>query len=101
MSSTKNPGRFAGLLYVLASIAGFFAMGYVPGKLIVHGNAVATASNIAASETLFRAGIACARGRLIRAAVVDDDHFGRNASGTNSLNDVCDWFLFIQRRDDD
>ncbi len=57
MSSTKNPGRFAGLLYVLMSIAGFFAMGYVPSKLIVHGNAAATASNIAASETLFRLGI--------------------------------------------
>ena len=38
---------------------GFFALLYVPGKLIVHGNAAATASNIAASETLFRAGIAC------------------------------------------
>src|SRR5580692_10863021 len=58
MTSPNNPARFAGLLYVLASIAGFFAMGYVPGKLIVHGNAVATASNIAASETLFRLGIA-------------------------------------------
>ncbi len=58
MSSTRNPGRFAGLLYVLASIAGFFAMGYVPGKLIVHGNAASTASNIAANETLFRLGIA-------------------------------------------
>ena len=58
MSSTKNPGRFAGLLYVLTSIVGFFAMGYVPGKLIVHGNAAATANNIAASETLFRLGIA-------------------------------------------
>ena len=58
MSSTKNPGRFAGLLYVLTSILGFFAMDYVPGKLIVHGNAAATASNIAASETLFRLGIA-------------------------------------------
>jgi len=33
-------------------------MGYVPSKLIVHGNAAATASNIAASETLFRLGIA-------------------------------------------
>jgi len=31
----------------------------LPNKLIVHGNATATASNIAASETLFRAGIAC------------------------------------------
>jgi Domain of unknown function (DUF4386) len=37
---------------------GFFAMGYVPGKLIVHGNAATTANNIAASETLFRLGIA-------------------------------------------
>jgi len=33
-------------------------MGYVPSKLIVHGNAAATANNIAASETLFRLGIA-------------------------------------------
>jgi hypothetical protein len=58
MSFVKNPGRFAGLLYVLTSILGFFAMGYVPGKLIVHGNAAATANNIAAGEMLFRLGIA-------------------------------------------
>ncbi len=58
MSSTKNPGRFAGLLYVVFSIPGFFAMVYVPSKLIVHGNAAATANNIAANETLFRLGIA-------------------------------------------
>src|SRR5713226_7283837 len=58
MSSTKNPGRYAGLLYVLTSVVGFFAMGYVPSKIIVHGNAAATASNISASETLFRLGIA-------------------------------------------
>jgi hypothetical protein len=58
MSSAKNPGRFAGLLYIAMSIIGFFAMGYVPDKLIVHGNAAATANNIAASESLFRLGIA-------------------------------------------
>lgn len=58
MSSTRNPGRFAGLLYVLTSIVGFFALMYVPSKLIVHGNATATASNIAAHEVLFRLGIA-------------------------------------------
>jgi hypothetical protein len=58
MSFTRNPGRFAGLLYVLTSIVGFFAMGYVPGKLIVEGNAAATAGNIAAHEMLFRLGIA-------------------------------------------
>jgi len=56
--ATKNPGRFAGLLYVLTSIVGFFAMGYVPGKLIVDGNTAATASNITSHETLFRLGIA-------------------------------------------
>jgi hypothetical protein len=59
MSSTKNPGRFAGLLYLLTSLVGFFAMMYVPSKLIVHANATATASNISAHETLFRLGIAC------------------------------------------
>src|SRR5262249_8787318 len=58
MSINANPGRYAGLLYVLASILGFFALGYVPGKMIVHADATATASNIAASETLFRLGIA-------------------------------------------
>lgn len=58
MISIKNPGRFAGLLYLLTSVVGFFAMGYVPSKLIVHGNATATACNIAANETLFRLGIA-------------------------------------------
>jgi hypothetical protein len=56
--SPTPPGRLAGLLYILTSIVGFFGLGYVPGKLIVQGNAAATASNIAASETLFRLGIA-------------------------------------------
>jgi hypothetical protein len=40
-------------------------MMYVPSKLIVHANAAATASNIAAHETLFRFGIA---GQLISQA---------------------------------
>ena len=56
---TRNPGRFAGLLYVLISIGGFFALLYVPSKLIGHGNATATAANITAHETLFRLSIAC------------------------------------------
>src|SRR5437016_1672108 len=58
MRFTKDPGRIAGLLYVLASIVGIFGLLYVPSKLIVSGNAVVTARNIAASETLFRLGIA-------------------------------------------
>ncbi len=56
MSFLKNPGRLAGLLYLLGSIPGFFSLLYVPSKLLVHGNPTATAHNIAASETLFRLG---------------------------------------------
>jgi len=41
------------------SIPGIFALIYVPSKLIVYGDATATANNIAASEVLFRLGIAC------------------------------------------
>src|SRR5712672_4112809 len=58
MSFPNNQGRVAGLLYVLTSAMGFFAMGYVPDKIIVHANAAATATNIAAHETLFRIGVA-------------------------------------------
>ena len=57
MRST-NPGRYAGLLYIVMSAFGFFAMAYVPGKLIVRGDATATVANVAAHETLFRLGIA-------------------------------------------
>jgi len=58
VNSIKKTARLAGLLYVLFSMPGFFAMMYVPDKLIVQGNATATASNIAAHEMLFRLGIA-------------------------------------------
>src|SRR6266566_8997888 len=58
MNSIKKQARFAGLLYLLASIVGCFGLIYVPGKLIVRGDATATANHIRASETLFRLGIA-------------------------------------------
>jgi hypothetical protein len=58
MISARNSGRFAGLLYVIVSVVGYLAMGYVPGKIIAPGDASATANNIVAHETLFRLGIA-------------------------------------------
>jgi hypothetical protein len=57
MSSTRNPGRVAGFLYLLLVLAGPIRLIYIPGKLFVHGNATATASNIVAHELLFRLGI--------------------------------------------
>ena len=56
MSSTDNPGRVAGFLYLLL-LAAPLRLIYIPSKLFVHGNATATANNIAAHETLFRFGI--------------------------------------------
>lgn len=56
MSSTKNPGRVAGFLYLLL-LAAPLRLVYIPSKLFVAGNATATASNIAAHEWLFRMGI--------------------------------------------
>lgn len=47
--------RLAGFLYLLVVITGFYTLMYVPGKLFVPGDAAATASNILAHQSLFRA----------------------------------------------
>src|SRR2546430_17351974 len=57
MNSTYNPGRVAGLWYLLLIAIGPFFLIYIPGKLYVKGNAAATINNIAAHELLFRFGI--------------------------------------------
>ncbi len=61
--SIRTPGtspltraRVAGFLYLMLFPAPFGLI-YVPSRLIVSGDAAATASNIMASETLFRLGI--------------------------------------------
>lgn len=56
MTSPQKTARFAGVLYLVITVAAIFAHFYVPGELIVTGDAAATASNIAASESLFRFG---------------------------------------------
>ena len=57
MRSTRNPGRVAGVWYLLLTVLGPLRLLYIPNKLFVHGNATATANNIAAHEWLFRFGI--------------------------------------------
>jgi hypothetical protein len=58
MESNKRMARVAGVLYLLLTITGAFALTYVPSKLIVRGDATATVGNILASQSLFRLGIA-------------------------------------------
>jgi hypothetical protein len=57
MTSIHNPGRVAGLWYLLLVLIGPLRLIYIPTKLFVHGNAAATANNIATHEWLFRFGI--------------------------------------------
>jgi hypothetical protein len=57
MTSLSKNARVAGLLYILASVVGVARLMYIPSALIVHGNAAATANNIAAHESLLRLGI--------------------------------------------
>jgi hypothetical protein len=58
MQPTKRKARVAGALYLLLAISSIFGLVYVPSKLIVRLDAIATIRNIEASPTLFRLGIA-------------------------------------------
>jgi len=57
MSSARNPGRVVGFWYLLLVLLGPLRLIYIPNKLFVHGDAAATASNIAAHQWLFRFGM--------------------------------------------
>jgi Domain of unknown function (DUF4386) len=57
MHPTKKAARIADAVYLSMVLAAPFSLIYVPSKLIVRGNAVATADNILTHETLFRLSI--------------------------------------------
>lgn len=57
MHPLKKAARIAGAIYLSMVVTGPFSLIYVPNKLIVRGNAVATAANILDHETMFRLSI--------------------------------------------
>ena len=57
MHPLKKTARIAGAIYLSMIVTGPFSLIYVPSKLIVRGNAAATADNILAHETMFRLAI--------------------------------------------
>src|SRR6059058_2673911 len=57
MHPTNKAARVAGAVYLSMVLTAPFSLIYVPGKLIVRGNAAATAENILAHETMFRLSI--------------------------------------------
>jgi len=56
-SSLKSTARLAGLLYLIWIITGLYGLLYVPSKIMVRGDAVATANKILAHEFLFRTSV--------------------------------------------
>lgn len=58
MRSTRQQARKAGLLYAFMIVTGLPGLILIPGRLIVDGEAAATADHIRAAELLFRVGIA-------------------------------------------
>ena len=57
MNSTKKQARVAGFLYLLVGVTAPIGLMYVPGRLMVPGDATATADRLRASESLLRIGI--------------------------------------------
>ncbi|MFT3933902.1 MAG: DUF4386 domain-containing protein [Chitinophagaceae bacterium] len=58
MSLPKNIVRLAGIFYLIEIVAGIFTEAFVRGKIVVAGNAAATANNILTSTNLWRIGFA-------------------------------------------
>ena len=58
MTNERRLARWAGLIYLVVVITGFFSQGYVPGRVAAPGHPEALLGNIVAHEMLFRAGIA-------------------------------------------
>jgi hypothetical protein len=58
MDGTKQKARLAGFFYLLLVVAAPIRLSVIPDSLFVRGNGAATATNIAAHQTLFSFGIA-------------------------------------------
>jgi Domain of unknown function (DUF4386) len=81
MHPTKKAARIAGAVYLSMVLTAPFSLIYVPSKLIVRGNAAATADNILTHETLFRLSIVGdLLGQVIFICIAFADHLNQSVT---------------------
>jgi hypothetical protein len=61
-NSPQVYARLGGALYLIIIVLGIFGEAFVRGRIVVSGNAAATAANLASMEELWRFGIAARSG---------------------------------------
>src|SRR5258706_14770366 len=96
-ASPRIKARMAGVFYVLTGATAIFNMFFVLGRLVVHGDAVATATNILAHEPLSWLGVTAALLNVAVQIVLATLFYDLFKVVNRSISVLAALFLLMQR----